>query len=76
MNLTPAEVAKRLGCSDRHVKRLIDDRTLEGIDISRAGAQYRRWVVPLTEVERFERSRSFRSARQPNKVVKRRPIIV
>ena len=45
--------AKKLGCSRRHVLRLITDGALDGTEVSRPTAKRALWGVTARSVERF-----------------------
>lgn len=50
------EVAKLLLVTRRHIKDLIDEGHLAGVNVG--GGSHKHWRVPLTEVRRFLRSRN------------------
>lgn len=55
--LTVPEVAERLRCDRKHVLNLLDDGTLEGVDVARAGAARSEWRVLRSSVVAFLEAR-------------------
>lgn len=47
------QVAEILGCSDRHVYRLIDAGALPAVDISPPGSQRSRTRIRFTDVQQY-----------------------
>jgi excisionase family DNA binding protein len=53
--LTPGEVADRMGCSEKHVYRLIADGEFETTDISRTGSRKSKTRVPSGSLAEYMR---------------------
>ncbi len=48
---------KMIGCSDDHVRSLIEAEELDGIDVRRPGARRACWSITIASIERFIRRR-------------------
>jgi excisionase family DNA binding protein len=56
--LTTAQAGERLGVSAEHVRKLIDDRELRAMDVSRRGAKAKEYRVKVEWCDDFERRRT------------------
>lgn len=63
----PAEVGKRLGCSEPHVYRLIESGALRAVDISQPGARRSKTRVRSDDLSAYIEART--RTRQPTPAV-------
>ena len=66
--LTPPQVARRWGVANEKVSDLIHSGQLEAINLATDPAGRPRYRIYLSEVERFEQTRSSKLGRQPGAV--------